>query len=237
MSAGSCDEPGAPSRACSPRRRRYPNSSSRPGPMPFRLVVGRQHDREGTGVHARQCTWRGPDRRGTLGPVSGSDLGGTIGTVRSIDGPPTPTPFDRDRFLRRVVVAGSLAVVAIQVRSTSSAGSPTTRRSRSGSIGSATGPGSTACWPPGRPTPRSSWPARSRPSTSTSSTRPTRWSCSRRSRSCPSRSTTSSGSPSRSRSSATCSVTCRGGRGRSSRSSRRRTRSSTRSSTATAPCS
>jgi Glycosyltransferase family 87 len=35
--------------------------------------------------------------------------------VRSIDGPPTLTPFDRDRFLRRVVVVGSLAVVAIQV--------------------------------------------------------------------------------------------------------------------------
>ena len=48
--------------------------------------------------------------------MSGQDLGGTIGTVRSIDGPPTPlAPFDRDRFLRRVVVAGSLAVVAIQV--------------------------------------------------------------------------------------------------------------------------
>jgi hypothetical protein len=41
--------------------------------------------------------------------------------VRSIDGPSTttprstPAPFDRQRFLRRVVVAGSLAVVAIQV--------------------------------------------------------------------------------------------------------------------------
>ena len=40
--------------------------------------------------------------------------------VRAIDGPPTTTPssrrpFDRQRFVRRVVVAGSLAVVGIQV--------------------------------------------------------------------------------------------------------------------------
>ena len=37
--------------------------------------------------------------------------------VRAIDGPPSTTPsapFDRQRFVRRVVVAGSLAVVAVQ---------------------------------------------------------------------------------------------------------------------------
>ena len=69
----------------------------------------------------------------------------------------------------------------------------TTTRSRSASTGSATGPASSGSWPPARRTPPSSWPARSRPSTSTSSTRRTRSSSSRRSRSCPTRSTTSSG--------------------------------------------
>jgi hypothetical protein len=56
--------------------------------------------------------------------VSGLDPAGTIGAVRAIDGPSTTTPsspsaaapdFDRQRFLRRVVIAGSLAVVGIQV--------------------------------------------------------------------------------------------------------------------------
>jgi hypothetical protein len=50
--------------------------------------------------------------------VSGRDPEGTIQAVRAIDGPPATTPsapFDRQRFVRRVVVAGSLAVVGIQV--------------------------------------------------------------------------------------------------------------------------
>ena len=215
---------------------------------PFRLVVGGQHDRQGAGIHARQCTCHGPDGRGTLGPVSGRIRGHH------------PTRASDRRSFDQHALFGLPGLVVRGLRP------PAVRppRRRGGLAGRRRHPGRAvrgrlAREPqrdpararlarlPGRFRPpaghrdavrrRSSWPAPSPPSTSTSSTRRTRSSSSPRSRSCPSRSTTSCGSPSRSRSSATCSAACPGGPGRSSPCCRRRTRSSTRSSTATARCS